>query len=473
MLRSLHPVSRAILFQARFRRSSPTRLAVLSLGLALARLSLPASAGEWQPLFNGQDLSGWKLVNGQAPFTVENGMIVGTTVVGSPNSFLATEKSYGDFILEFEVQMDAQRTFNSGVQFRSESKADYKNGRVHGYQCEIDPSARGFSGGIYDEARRGWLYPVSLNPAALALFKAGSWVRYRIEATGPSLRTWINDQPVAHVIDDLTPSGFIALQVHAIGNRTQDAGRQIRWRHLRIQTRDLVPSPAPHPAIFVRNLLLNQVAPAEAAQGWSLLWDGKTSAGWRRANAATFPAKGWDMADGVLSILPGNRSAKQGGDIVTEKEFTDFELQFDFQLTPGANSGVKYNVQANLPPGPGQGLGLEYQVLDDAQHPDAKMGHDGNRTVASLYDLIPAAKTKPKVSPGEWHHARIVARGPHVEHWLDGLLVLTYTRGTPEYRAAVAASKFSQQPQFGEWPSGRILIQDHGDRVLYRSIKIR
>lgn len=193
---------------------------------------LIASSQNWKPLFNGKDISGWKQLNGKAKFAVEKGEIAGRTVFGEANSFLVTEKEYGDFILEFEFKVDS--TMNSGVQFRSESKPDYNNGRVHGYQFEIDPSQRAWTGGIYDEARRDWLYTMDLNSSAKTAFRQGQWNKARIECIGNNLRTWVNGIPCAYVIDDMTPKGFIALQVHAI-NKKEDEGREARWRNLRIQ----------------------------------------------------------------------------------------------------------------------------------------------------------------------------------------------------------------------------------------------
>ena len=161
---------------------------LLLLFLLSSCLWVTAQKGTWENLFNGKDLSGWKQLNGKARYTVQNGEIVGTTVMNEPNSFLVTEKDYGDFVLEFEFKVDS--TMNSGVQFRSESKADYQNGRVHGYQYEIDPSKRAWTGGIYDEARRDWLYPLDLNPAAKTVFKQNQWNKARIECIGNNMRTW-------------------------------------------------------------------------------------------------------------------------------------------------------------------------------------------------------------------------------------------------------------------------------------------
>lgn len=202
---------------------------------------------------------------------------------------------------------------------------------------------------------------------------------------------------------------------------------------------------------------------AEKNAGWQLLFDGKTSKGWRSAKRETFPTQGWKIDNGELIVLKTNGSGN-GGDIITTEQFDNFELSLETKLTPGANSGIKYFVN--------DGLGLEFQVLDDERHPDAKMGKNGNRTIGSLYDLIPAQKKMAKPI-GEWNQVRLVSKNNHVEHWLNGTKVLEYERGSPEYRALVAESKYSKHKNFGEAAQGPILLQDHGDEVHYRNIKIR
>lgn len=418
----------------------------------------------WVSLFNGKDLDGWIQRGGEAKYAVVDGCIVGTTVLKTPNSFLCTKKNYGDFILELDFKVDPE--LNSGVQIRSECFDAEKSievggkpkkipaGRVHGYQVEIDPSPRAFSGGIYDEGRRGWLNDLKNNEAARKAFKPGDWNHYRIEASGDSIKTFVNGVPAADLKDSMTPSGFIGLQVHS----AKKAGMEIRWRNIRIQ--ELKPKACAETVILCADTAVG------CADGYQPIFDGKTSEGWRSINGPDFPKVGWEIKDGIIAVL-----GKKGGDIITAKKYTNFDLCFEFKLTPGANSGVKYFIDPDKPKD--KAVGYEFQVLDDDKHPDAKLGISGNRTQASLYDILPARADK-KVKPiGEWNQGRIVVKGDHIEHWLNGEKVVEFDRTSPEFKAHFEASKFKKDTGFGSRTGGHILLQDHNNLVYFRNLRIK
>ncbi len=273
------------------------------------------------------------------------------------------------------------------------------------------------------------------------------------------------------MVDNLTPKGFIALQVHSVEDK--DAGKEIHWRNIRIQTKNLKPTPLDD--IFVMNFVANDLSEQEKKNNVSLLWDGRTTDGWRGAYKEKFPERGWEIKDGLLSVLPSSGAeSTNGGDIVTQKEYGFFDLQFEFKLTEGANSGVKYFV-TEKENNQGSAIGLEFQILDDEKHPDAKMGAVGNRTLGSLYDLIPSLKIKRGLHKiGEWNQGRVIVFPDNrVEHWLNGYKIVEYQRGTPIYQALVARSKYAQWENFGMADKGHILLQDHGNAVSFRSIKIK
>jgi len=437
----------------------------------VAMLTSCAQGPKWQDLFNGENLDGWEKLNGTAEYKVEDGAIVGISQLNTPNTFLATNKNYDDFILEFEFKVDDG--LNSGVQFRSLSLPEFQEGRVHGYQFEIDPSERAWTGGVYDEARRGWLYPLNYNPEGQQAFKNGEWNKARIEAIGNSIRTWVNDIPCADLLDSTTASGFIALQVHSIGNAEQE-GKSVAWRNIRILTEELEQYRMPEKSDVKQiNQIANTLSEREAADGWVLLWDGKSSDGWRGAKQDSFPEAGWSMADGILKVHKSDGGeSTNGGDIVTTRLYKDFMLKVDFRITEGANSGIKYFVDTDLNKGQGSAIGCEFQILDDRRHPDAKMGKDGNRTLGSLYDLIPAPADKPFRS-GFFNTAMVVVEGNHVEHWLNGVKIVEYERNNEEWNQLVQTSKYKDWPNFGNAGEGLILLQDHGDEVWFQNIKIK
>jgi len=426
----------------------------------------------WVYLFNGTDLSGFVQRGGDATFEARESVILGVTAWDTPNSFLCTADEYSDFILELEYML--VNPMNSGIQFRSLSNDDYMNGRVHGYQFEIDPSERAFSGGIYDEARTGWLYALNEegNEESKSAYREGEWNKVRIEAIGSSIKTWLSGIPVANLKDEQTAKGFIALQVHAIKD-SADIGHKVMWRDIKILTADLdkysTETTAPE-----RSYMVNKLSEAEIADGWKLLFDGKTNQGWRKAYVEKFPEKGWKIENGMISVLPsGGAESQNGGDIVTIDEYSNFDLRLQAKYTTGANSGVKYFVTEAEEGNTMSAIGLEFQILDDFVHPDAKLGnHEGSRTLGSLYDLI-KAENKRRTKIGEWNNIRILSNNNHVEHWLNGFKVLEYERGSELFKKIVSESKYKDWPAFGEAESGHILLQDHGDEVSFQSIKIK
>ena len=216
----------------------------------------------------------------------------------------------------------------------------------------------------------------------------------------------------------------------------------------------------------------NTLTKYEKKHGWKLLFDGKTSEGWRSPFKPEFPAKGWIIANGTMTVDPQKKDQPSGGDVITDKKYSAFDLKFEFKTTPVANSGVKYFVYIDSLHGP---LGLEYQVLDDKLHPDAKLGRDGDRKEASLYDLIPAKKDSTLDKPiSEWNTGEIIVYpNNHVVHYLNGVKVLEYDRLSPEFKQLIAISKYSHYQNFGILPSGYILLQDHGCVVSFRSIRIK
>ena len=445
------------------------RIILVFAVMAAAAISVNAQSN-WRNLFNGKNLKGWTKINGNAEYVVKDGVIIGTTKFDTPNTFLAYDEDFSDFILEFDFLVDD--ALNSGVQFRSASLDSYKKGRVHGYQFEIDPSPRAWSAGIYDEARDGWLYTID-DPAGKAAFRNGKWNHARIEAVGNRIRTWLNGVPCTNLVDERCSHGFIALQVHSIKNQEQ-LGKNICWKNIRICTENIEEEMwAEEASAKEVSRLNNKLTDKEIAEGWELLWDGKTTQGWRGAKLAGFPEKGWIIEDGILKVMKSDGGeSTNGGDIVTVNKYRNFELQVDFKITAGANSGIKYFVDTELNQGAGSSIGCEFQILDDKKHPDAKKGVMGNRKLASLYDLIPSPENN-GFRGGFFNTALIKVNGNHVEHWLNNVKVLEYDRNTPMWNALVNYSKYQVWPNFGNAAEGHILLQDHGDEVWFKNIKIK
>lgn len=285
--------------------------------LSLVIFASGLTAADWVPLFDGKTLNGWQQCNGTATYRVEDGVIVGTTVEGSPNSFLCTAKEYGDFVLEFEVLVDP--VLNSGVQIRSHRYAadttsrvftgtEYRDakhpaGRVYGYQVEISNEKTGTSGGIYDEARRGWLENIVKDPAASKALKDNQWNKYRIEAEGDNIRVFVNGVPCANLTDSMDLTGFIGLQVHQFKG---EKPAQVRWRNIRIQD--------------------------NGRHVWSRIWDGQSLNGWYQQGGGTFTVE-----DGAIHAKSKDDDARIGF-IVSEASWSNVTARLQFKIARG-NSG--------------------------------------------------------------------------------------------------------------------------------------
>lgn len=450
------------------------------LTVACAALAVGAFAQKWTPLFNGKNLKGWEKYGGTADYKVVDGAIVGTTKTGTNNTFLSPKGTFGDFILEFEFKV--ADGINSGVQFRSVvTKKDRKDlGRVSGYQFEMEMDKNGerrWTGGIYDEAGRGWLYPLTFNQNAREIdaYKADEWNKARIEAIGMSIRTFVNGIECASIWDDKHLEGIIGLQVHGIGNNEAEAGKNIAWRDIRIITENPAHYATPeNKSVHQVNLIANTLTERQLAEGWKLLWNGKDTEGWRGAKLDNFPTKGWKIEDGVLRVEKAQgKESGNGGDIVTTDTYKNFILSVDFKITNGANSGIKYFVKPDMNKGEGSAIGCEFQILDDNRHPDAKLGVRGNRTLGSLYDLIRAEKKEAYFRHNDYNTAVVVVQGNHVEHWLNGVKIVEYERNTQMFNALVAYSKYRDWPDFGNHERGHILLQDHGDEVRFKNVIIK
>jgi 3-keto-disaccharide hydrolase len=211
-----------------------------------------------------------------------------------------------------------------------------------------------------------------------------------------------------------------------------------------------------------------QFTAAERAEGWRLLFDGTSTNGWRGFKTSAFPTTGWVVENGWLKrVKTSSQDSQGGGDIISIDTFGDFDLRFEWKISVGGNSGVKYLVTEDRD-GP---IAHEYQVIDDAKHPDALIGP--HRATAALYDVIPAPANKPLKPAGDINSGRIVVNGNHVEHWLNGLKVIEYELGSAALKEGKAKSKFKDVPGWEDKLKGHILLQDHGDEVYFRNIKIR
>jgi len=377
--------------------------------------AVPALAGEWRDLFDGKTLDGWKQINGTATYRVEDGMIVGKTSEGSPNSFLCTTRDYCDFELKLEVLCDPE--LNSGIQIRSQSLPDYKKGRVHGYQVEIEEGPAGY---IYDEARRGWL---STERTKLEVLKKGQWNVYHIICRGDRIQTLVNGEPIEDLRDDMTHSGFISLQVHGIHKGT--GPYEVRWRNIRIKE-----LPCTKPA-------------AEA--GWVALFNGKNLDGWKiNDNQDSFSVR-----DGMI-VVKGPRAHAFYAGPVNNGRFKNFEFQADVMTEPKANSGIYFHTEYLATGWPNKG----YEAQVNNSHGDPKRT-GGLYSVQDNFEAV--------AKDNEWFNFHIIVNGKRIILKINGKTVTDYT----EPEGLVRPDR--------QLSSGTFALQAHdpGSVIYYKNIKVK
>lgn len=358
---------------------------------------LPLSAQNFVPLFDGKTLNGWEQCNGKAKYEVVDGVIVGTTVEGSPNSFLCTTKEYGDFVLEFEVLVDP--VLNSGVQVRGRRYAsattsrvftgrEYRDakhpaGRVYGYQVEISNEKSGASGGIYDEARRGWLENIASDPVASKALKDNQWNKYRIEAHGDNIRVFVNGVPCANLTDQADLTGFIGLQVHSFKG---EKPAQVRWRNVRIQDK--------------------------GRHVWKRVWDGTTLAGWYQQGGGVFT-----VDDGAIHARSKDEDPRIGF-LVSEQSFKDVTARLRFKIARG-NSGFFLRAE--------KGTLAGYEVELDAEARTGgfwETGANGRKWVTGPEDNA-------VVKQGEWNEMTASLHGRKIVFRVNGVKTMHLPDDTP------------------------------------------
>ena len=403
--------------------------------ICLVILILNACAGvppkpetRWQTLFDRDSLVGWRIINGDLPFSVENGEIIGKTAAGIPTRYLATEKQYGDFILELEIN-NAEGE-NSGIQFRSIQAPQFRAG-LTGYQMEADPSPRAWTGGIFFEGLGQWRYPIIDNPKCTSAWNPEGWNKLRIEAKGPLLRTFVNKQSCAYLYDATLDEGYIALQIHSIGRMPGRADAPTRWRNIQIlenpQDGDYTATDNDFPSI---SYLINQLSPHEDANDWVLITPeniGKEN--WAPSEIAN-PVTNTLMKAAVLNIDADQDSRH----ISLPTVEAGYELIADVQMTPGTKGRINYPVSAVISGAGDTSCTSSFAIFDDTSIDFKKsnveylMGSVAGALTAK--NLSESNRRKRILSPEKWQRIKIVVKGRQVEHWLNAVKVADYTACT-------------------------------------------
>jgi len=441
----------------------------------------------WKLLWDGKTTNGWKSAYGdkfpEKGWTMGNG-ILEVNANGGQESLgggdIVTVDQYGDFWLSVDFKLTPGA--NSGIKyFVRPDLYPIKDASAIGCEFqilddELHPDAKLGKAG---NRTLGSLYDLITADKSNVPFDKEGWNTAWVIAYGDHVEHWLNGCKILEY-DRNCPmfNALVACSKYKdwenFGNHKkghillQEHGDHVYYRNIMIK--ELTARVTPNTLKGPDNSVPNTLTAADKEAGWELLWDGKTSKGWRSVSREGFPETGWSLDGGMITANPEGSTAR-GGDIITEEKFKDYWVSIDFKLTPAANSGIKYFVNPGTYRDPS--IGCEYQVLDDDLHPDAKAGVNGNRKVGSLYDVIPADKTGVEFDKYGWNTAWIIVKGNHVEHWLNGVKVLEYERNTQEFDGLVQYSKFAPNKGFGNFEEGHILFQDHADRVFYRNIKIK
>lgn len=453
------------------------------------KLTHKQKAEGWVLLWDGETTNGWKSVYGDTfpkkGWTINEGVLEANAGDGQEpqrGGDIVTVGEYSNFW--FSVDFKLTPGANSGIKYFV-NPGTYRDPSIGcEFQIlddELHPDAKL---GVSGNRTLGSLYDLIRADKADVPFDKEAWNTAWVKVQGNHVEHWLNGVKILEYERNCQIfNALVACSKYrgwdGFGNQEkghillQDHGDHVSYRNIMIKE-----LPAPEPVSEVAgtpgegpdNTTPNTLAASDKENGWELLWDGKTSKGWRSVRSDSFPESGWSFEDDMITAHPNGVKAG-GGDIITEEKFGNFWFSVDFKITPGANSGIKYFVNPGTFRDPS--IGCEFQVLDDELHPDAKLGVSGNRTAASLYDLIRAEKPEGLMDKYGWNTAWVIVQGNHVEHWLNKVKVVEYDRNSQAFNALVQCSKFAKNEGFGNFAEGHILFQDHGDQVFYRNIKIK
>lgn len=396
-----------------------------------------SSKTTWRSLISTDNLNDWQKIGGEAAYQLEGNTIVGTSINSSSSTYFTTGEVFSDFI--FEVDVWAEAPLNSGVQFRSKKIQGEKGETVAGYQMEIDTASRAWSGGIYDQGRRGWLYTLSRNQACSQEFKVSDWNTYRIEAVGQEIRTFINNLPCSYIADDLSSSGFIALQIHSAG--AEKANKTVKWRAPKILTENIQKHLRDTPNIEQFNYIDNTLTAQQTAKGWHQVWDSHTAQSLKTTGD-------WQTQNGVLAAT----ATQQKNTIIVPIKTANFELEFDVKSSKNSDNGIHYLLDEN-------DKGLEFQLSSEST---LKQTANNKSAMGAIFGLVAPTNLS---EPSGWKHLRInktwnrvrlVIQGNHIEHWINNIKMVDH-----QY-----AGKLPSQPE-------HIIIENSTGAIEISSINIR